>query len=295
MIIVQIIGGLGNQMFQYAAARSLSFEHQTKLKLDTREFAYHGFRKYSLNHFNIQEEFASKREIENLLGYYKCKAAKLMKFLRLDASAQIIHFNNIVEEKNLFFDKDFLFNPDDTYLKGYWQSEKYFSDIKDIIRQEFSFKAAQAKTNAEISESIRNTESVSIHFRRADYVNNPITNEYHGLCDISYYKTAIELILEKVSNPCFFVFSDEPEWVKENFSINFPTTIVTHNGSLHAHEDLRLMTQCKHNIIANSSFSWWGAWLNQNPDKIVTAPAKWYQAKVEFNMDDVVPQEWIVI
>jgi hypothetical protein len=161
----------------------LAYKHKTNFKLDVREFGHYDLRQYSLYHFEIQEEFASKMEIENLLGYYKCKAVKLMKLLKLDFVSQSIQLDNMAEEKNLFLDESFWVIPKDSYLKGYWQSEKYFDHIKDIIRQEFSFKDPQDKVNSQVAGLIKDREAVSIHFRRTDYVKNTTTNAYHWLTD----------------------------------------------------------------------------------------------------------------
>ena len=175
------------------------------------------------------------------------------------------------------------------YLDGYWQNEKYFKDIRHILLKDFTLKK---KTNnfLKLKKLIAETNSVSIHFRRGDYVKRAVTRKYHGVLNLNYYRRAIALIGEKVEKPNFFVFSDDISWVKKNFKIGKPLTFISGLRKLTNSEELILMSLCKHNIIANSSFSWWGAWLNKNPAKIVIAPKRWFRAKTD---SEIVPQSWI--
>ncbi len=146
--------------------------------------------------------------------------------------------------------------------------------------------------NKDIGEMIQSFKSVSLHIRRGDYVSNKVTNQVHGVCDLNYYSHAISYIAERISNTHLFVFSDDPEWAKGNLKTEIPTFFVDNNRADKDYEDLKLMRQCKHNIIANSSFSWWGAWLNQNAGKIVIAPKKWFNDK-SINTKDLIPEKWI--
>ena len=180
---------------------------------------------------------------------------------------------------------------DNIYLSGYWQGEKYLENTNYNINNYFKFNCANKLTK--ISEKIKNTNSVSIHFRRGDYVNNIKTNTFHGLCGFNYYNNGIKFISKNISNPIYFVFSDDINWVKQNFKLNYPTIYIEDNKD---YEDMYLMSLCRHNIIANSTFSWWGAWLNKNPDKIVIAPQKWFADKVKNkNTNKIIPKEWIRI
>jgi len=179
------------------------------------------------------------------------------------------------------------------YLSGYWQSEKYFDDVSGIIREEFQLKNEPAGLNLELVRAMRGSQAVSLHVRRGDYVSNPIAASYHGVCSLEYYRTAIKLIEEKVANPKFYVFSDDIPWCKENLRFPQPATYVDHNSD-EPFEDLRLMSFCKHFIIANSSFSWWGAWLSRNQEKIVLAPKKWFLTREKDDRDQV-PANWIRI
>ena len=281
MIIVKLIGGLGNQLFQYAAARRLAEKHSTILKLDITGFEKdkHCLRTYNLHCFYIHESLATNAEI-NLIQWNLFNRLK-HKLSSSDGT-----------EKQFDFDPKILDAPNNILLDGYWQSEKYFADISDILRREFVVKYQQDAQSQMFSDRIQSTESVSLHVRRADYVQNALTNKIHGTCDQDYYDRAIRYIAERVNHPHFFIFSDEPEWVKDNLKIGFPMTVVDCNDASRNYEDLRLMSTCKHNIIANSSFSWWGAWLNPNPDKLVITPEQWFNDKKR-NTKDLIPEQWV--
>ena len=175
---------------------------------------------------------------------------------------------------------------------GSWISEQYFKDIEDIIRKELTIKTPQTGKNKEIAEMILNTESVSLHIRRGDYVTDPANRELYSTCNLDYYARCFEYMANRLKSPYVFVFSDDISWVKENLKSSFPLTFVDHNTGLTGYEDMRLMSQCKHNIIANSSFSWWGAWLNTNPEKIICAPKEFIRLW-NFDTKDIVPDEWV--
>lgn len=289
MIIVKLIGGLGNQMFQYAAGRHLAQKYNTKLKIDIQSFKNYTLRNYGLNHFNIVENFATSKD----LAYVRfpsdsifIKASKYV--LRSIPRVQSIKY---IGEKEFNFQENTLSFLDNIYLDGYWQSEKYFLDIEDIIRYEFSIVNPLSSISQDIAEQIKDCESVSIHIRRGDYVSDPKTNSIHGTTGLEYYCRAIDLILEKTDKPHFFIFSDDPEWACSNIRPATPTIYVRRDDCSKDYEDMCLMSMCKHNIIANSSFSWWGAWLNMNPEKIVIAPKKWFNS-TNMNTQDLLPVKW---
>lgn len=291
MIIVRLIGGLGNQMFQYAAARRLSTLHQTTLKLDISAFQHYTWRAYSLTPFCIQDVFATPEEIAAVKGTSQKGLARIA--FRLSQKLKPYYRRSIFSELHPgTFDLNIMKTPSHVYLDGYWQSEKYFVDIEDVIRREFTIKVEQDPQSREIAEKIANTQSVSIHVRRGDYVSNPKIRRVHGVCGLNYYKQCAKLIAERIAHPHFFVFSDDPGWVIENLRLDYPTTFVTHNDATRNYEDLRLMSQCKHHITANSSFSWWGAWLCTNPEKIVLTPQKWLNVP-DYNLQDLIPASWI--
>lgn len=289
MIIVQLKGGLGNQMFQYAAGRRLAHIQNTELYLDLTRFASDSLRDYSLEKFKIIGKIASP----DLL--------KQIPFSRLDALR--IGIRNLftkekgiqyVKEQSFDFDERVLFLPNNVYLEGYWQSERYFKDIQGLLKPEFSIKDEQDKANRGLTELIHSTESVNLHIRRGDYISNPITNEIHGTCSFDYYRRALEKLTETVEEPHLFIFSDDQEWVRNNLKLAYPSTLVEINGPDKDYEDMRLMSLCNHHIIANSSFSWWGAWLCKYPDKQVYAPKNWFNSS-DNDTKDLIPESWITI
>ena len=288
MIISRLNGGLGNQMFQYAFARHLSIKNSTNLKYDFIYYAGDSKRKYALGCFNIDIEKANRQEIKKFLGTKKPFISRIQRYLQIEINKKVLR------EKKLNFDKSNLSFGGEAYLIGYWQSEKYFEDIENVICKEFQFKKKPAGKNKSMLKRIMSTNSISIHVRRSDYVIDRKTNEFHGVTKVQYYKKAIELVLNKKDKPTFFVFSDDIEWCVKNFDFIKGITFVDYNEQEKSYEDMRLMSSCKHNIIANSSFSWWGAWLNQNEDKIIIAPQKWFRSK-NINTKDLIPKSWIMI
>jgi hypothetical protein len=292
MIIVQLIGGLGNQLFQYATARRLASIHNVPLKIDITRFFSYTLHSYSLHAFNIIENLAGEEDLIRVQKPFSTELKSPLKIIK----TKLYRMDPIisVREKHFHFNPEILNLPDNTYLEGYWQSEKYFKDVEKIIRNELTFKIPPDPINKEFGDKILSVNSVSLHIRRGDYVTDPITNETHGVCDIEYYQKAIGEIVKIVANPHFFVFSDDPEWAKSHIKIDAPTEYVTHNDSSKNYEDIRLMSMCHHNIIANSSFSWWGAWLNSNPRKMVIAPKKWFR-KPDINTEDLIPESWTLI
>ncbi len=291
MIIVKLVGGLGNQMFQYAAGRRLSYMHNTELKFDFQGMNEGTKRSYELGVFNIKEKFATSLEIAKI----KFKKRKILNKIA-DKIFHIppIYSTTYIKEKHFHFDPEILNLLDGVYLDGFWQSENYFKDIMGIIRTEFTIKTPQTKKNKELSEIIKLHNSVSIHFRRGDYVSNTKNNIKHGTCELDYYERCIQIITQKIYNPYFILFSDDPQWVSTNFKIKNQLNLINHNRAEFAYEDLRLMSQCKHHIIANSSFSWWGAWLNPNPNKIILTPKEWFRT-TKLDVRDLIPPNWIKI
>jgi hypothetical protein len=286
MIIVQLLGGLGNQMFQYAAGRRLAHSHHTELYLDITRFASDSLREYGLDIFRIDAKIASP----DLL--------KQVPFSRLDAlriGVKNLHRKKTrfqyIKEQSFDFNKQVLSLPKNIYLEGYRQSEKYFKDIKEILEQEFSIKDEPDRANRELTELINSTESVNLHIRRGDYVSNPTTNEAHGICSLDYYRDALGKLTETVESPHLFIFSDDPEWVRNNVHFPYPSTLVEINGPEKDYEDIRLMSLCNHHIIANSSFSWWGAWLCKYTDKQIYAPRHWFNT-YDKDTKDLIPENW---
>lgn len=289
MILVKLMGGLGNQMFQYAAARSLCRRHGTSLKLDLSflesDQAGNTSRTFELDHFCITAEKATRWEISTMSGKSKTVLETVLAriFQRLSG-------NTGYREKQFQFDPQVLTLPDNVYLEGYWQSECYFSDIDEIIRNELTVRSPLLDKNLELAEEILAVNAVSLHVRRGDYVMDEKTRAAHGVCDLDYYLRAEDRVAKSIENPHYFVFSDDPEWAAENLKLRHPVRYVNHNGSM-AHEDLRLMSLCRHHVIANSSFSWWGAWLSTSPDKLVIAPDRWFN-DLTIDTSGLIPSRW---
>jgi len=294
MIIVKLMGGVGNQMFQYAAGRALACRVDTILKLDVSGYAAPHWRTprlYLLDQLRITAGIASDSQLyaSGALAPKRFGISWLGK--RAGSVLGRRPFTTCKELPNCF-DTQFLSLQDNTYLCGYWQSELYFQDISEIVRREFQPAVPWSRRNLQLAAEISATNSVALHVRRGDYVNDKSVRDAHGICSLEYYRTCMGQIECAIGNPHYYFFSDEPQWVRDNIKTSFPKTIVDHNGSRDAIFDIQLMSLCKHNILANSSFSWWGAWLNTNPDKKVFAPSRWFCRK---EAKDLLPASWIVI
>jgi|RhiMetdeSRZDD1v2_1073273.scaffolds.fasta_scaffold02471_25 glycosyl transferase family 11 len=289
MIIVKIHYGLGNQLFQYALAKSLSLQRGIAFRLDTSFF--NGVpdkdhpRIYQLCHFNIIENIAEPKEIDGIIkpGFLKRRWRNMMYIGLPYYKKKVVYENGLSFNDNIFRVKD------NSYLFGYWQDERYFSAVQDELRKDLTFKTAPSPKNKSLLQQIQETASVCIHIRRGDYLTDQSTATAVGICDLPYYYKAIEIVKSKVNNPVFYIFSDEMEWVKREFKIDQPCVYVDHNSQEVAFEDLRLMSTCKNHILANSSFSWWGAWLSNNKDKVVVAPKVWRKQ----GPDMYLPKGWV--
>lgn len=289
MVITQLTGGLGNQLFEYALGRHLAELNNDELLLDTTGFETYKLHSYGLGPFNIRQTFATPTQVRSFRKYRRKPSRAWFLYNRLIADP-----NRYVEERRFNFDTEILTRKSPIYLEGFWQTEKYFVGIEDIIRQEVTVATPLPSRDKKVANQIAAVNAVSLHVRRTDYATDQKTLEYHGLCSIEYYRQAAGLIGAKHPSPHFFVFSDDHQWTKGNLKLPYPVTHVDHNGPDKNYEDLRLMSLCRHHIIANSSFSWWGAWLNPRKDKTVIAPARWFN-NVKANVDtrDVVPDSWI--
>ncbi len=294
-ILVRLSGGLGNQMFQYALGRNLSFKNNVELKVETSDFDDpKNPRLYKLDKFNVNAILANKKDFREI-GLPNMENRDFLsriarRIFRIFDGRKSIYKRKFVIEPHFYFCPDILKITSSCYLSGVWQSEKYFKDVEEVIRKEFTLRN---KPSAETENWIQKTSgcnSVSIHIRRGDYVNSPKTNQFHGVCSIEYYDRAIDLISQKITAPVFYIFSDDIEWVKGNLKIPYSKFYVS-DSTVPDYEELIVMSKCKHNIIANSSFSWWGAWLNESPEKIVIAPQKWFAGNTDTR--DLIPASWI--
>jgi hypothetical protein len=290
MIIAQLHGGLGNQMFQYAAAKSLSRMVSTSLRVDVSDYMLSpGHNGFELNDvFKCDLRICTQEEIRSLLGWRGLPCVK--KRLKMKKYA-MLRGKSFVVEPHFHFWKNFFDSKDQIYMCGFWQSEKYFSHIAEEIRNDFEFKEELSMINYEIANSMENSKSVSIHIRRGDYISNRYNYLFHGTCSLEYYNKAIQYIADNVEDPFFYIFSDDMAWVRTALRVRFPCLYVDHNPGGQSHNDMRLMSLCRHHITANSSFSWWGAWLGRNGRKIVVAPERWFRDE-SMRTDDLCPASW---
>lgn len=276
---VILSGGLGNQMFQYA----FFFVLKDKRKKVILDGSLYGWKKMhngcELEHvFGITDVFHNYSFL-NVLKIRLLLKFRPKKFILLD---DFTYNSSILNEVSV------------CYLSGYWQSEKYFSFCASEIRDIFRFKNISC-TNLDIARQMKNCHSISLHIRRGDYVGDRLLG---GIVNDSYYIRAIDFLARRFGNIerfIFFIFSDDKDYsVKLIKELNIFTVFVDHNTGENNYFDMYLMTQCKHNIISNSSFSWWGAWLNQNENKVVIAPKVWMNTDEKYYID-IVPDEWIKI
>lgn len=298
MIVIRFMGGLGNQMFQYALGRHLSLIHGRPLRFDASGYTESkpdpraGVRLFGLPAYTIQGEVATPDELKHFL-IYRTPGAKGRIARRANSWTLYHRRRYVIEQQNEFwhFCRRVLTSPlaDPVCMVGYWQTEKYFEEIAATIRKDLTLKVPAAGENADMLSVISAVESVSVHVRHGD--NATSTEAAHGVLPVSYYQRAASLVSEQLHRPHFFVFSDDPIWAQEALTLPGPTRFVTHNGDEKNYEDLRLMTACKHHIVGNSTFSWWGAWLGKKEHQMVYAPKK-YHVSANRDYRDYYPAGW---
>lgn len=293
MILVRLLGGLGNQMFQYAAGRSLADRLGAELVLDPTLLsgAIPGItpRTYALSPFSLRARTATAQEVVRYqLGDMRWRAVLKKRLIGRHAGLRWVRYFG------RRFNPRILNLPDNTCLAGNFQSERYFASIASELRADLSFREPVGSTDAAVLEMIgAQKNSVSVHIRRGDYAANPQVRQVHGLLPVAYYERCADYVAAEHVGAHFFVFSDDPEWAKANLHLRHPHSYVARQVDVGAHHDLRLMTQCCHHIIANSSFSWWGAWLAQGRDKAVLCPLQWFADSRQ--QGDVVPEGWLKV
>ncbi len=306
MIIAKLFGGLGNQMFQYAAGAALAHRHGTILKLDVSKFSRRLERvrheRYALACFNIQEHFATEAEILKYKtlrqrahpvfrpGRFLVKTlrnARLSEFVERMAPP-VAYF----EERSHRYDPDFLQLPMHSYVTGHWQSEKFFGEISDLLRAQFTFRYPPAAAVRGVLAQIEASRAVSIHFRRGDYVDNPEFQTIFGSTPMDYYHHAVKILREKIGEFTLYVFSDDLDFVRNNFQPDLTRVYVDVSTPNTAYEDMRLMSSCQHHIMSASTFSWWASWLNPHPGKVVIVPTPWFDQSSR-DGTDIVPDAWI--
>jgi hypothetical protein len=307
VILARLAGGLGNQMFQYSAARRLADWHDTELVLDLTWFEVEeplisASRPYGLESFPVRARTLTEDERKDLLALRARIASRLRALRSPPASPTVpVQMYGLWTERVLpvrglafmlearpGFDPRIFDAPDDSYLVGYWQSARYFEEIGDAIRRDFT--PTDPHPDEGLIEEIRNATSISVHVRRGDYA---ASGSLFEVLPKDYYLAAFELVESRIRGAAiYFVFSDDSDWCKGNLRIRGARFVDTTHGS--GARDLQAMALCDHHIVANSSFSWWAAWLAENPQKIVVAPRRW-TADPRVENPDLVPQSWVRI
>jgi Glycosyl transferase family 11 len=291
MIIARLNGGLGNQMFQFSAARALALRTGATLKLDTSSFAHDQLREYDLGPYALSAtvQLASRTELEQCEQKKPRGLALIGKSLGLGVAAI-----PAVREAHFHYDPALVRAKAPAYVIGYWQCERYFADQAVQIRRDFTPREPLEPENAAIANVIGKSTAVSLHVRRGDYASDAKTQAIHGVCGLDYYARAMAVIEAQIPNPHYIVFSDEPDWTRANLTSAHSMTFVAANPPERGYRDMQLMSLCRHHIIANSSFSWWGAWLNPRADKIVVAPTRWFAGR-DKDYSDLVPSGWLKV
>jgi len=281
-------------MFQYSAALSLSYETQSPLLITNDMSSY--FNQHNNGPldqiFPISSKRATKSDLYKVLGL---KSSPILRYL-LFSEKSFFHnwnFKSVVNESNFHLANKFLSDGDDLYLHGYFQSENFFIKSCEFVRSEFIFEDRLTQNCESLFNEIRRHPSASIHIRRGDYLNRRNSKLFHA-CDLDYYLRAMQYVASRTEKIKFYIFSDDPKWAHENFyHKGYDFCIINTISNAAAQTDMFLMSLCDHNIIANSTFSWWAAWLNSNNDKIVISPDKWF--KNGRNASDLIPNSWIKI
>lgn len=294
MIIVRISGGLGNQLFQYAFAQALSELLDVKAKYDIKtRTPYAGYcnRNLNLESWGILLDVADDREI---LRFRRFKGtgtgARAERFIIKNLPFLT---NSYYIQRDTFFEAQRDLFTDNCYYDGYWQSEKYFERISYRLRNDLVFKGVLSSDNKRLSDSIQNQKSVSIHVRRTDYINNRANRRIFATTTMEYYRSAIEYLSKRYDDLVYYVFADDMKWAMEN--LHGKEFIFIDGNYQNPEVDMYLMTLCKSNIIANSTFSWWGAWLNRNPQKSIIAPKQWFRGTMNNRIGEIIPKEWTLI
>ena len=282
MIVTQIHGGLGNQMFQYAVGRRAALAAREPLGLDLTVMATYRVHRYGLDQFALPAAPTVVSVDGDAFSRGRGLARLCNKILRRDRD---------VRETAFPFEPRILDLRGPARLIGFWQSEKYFSDIAPTLRADFALAKPMLDARRAVRDAIEACEAISVHVRRGDYVSNPKAAAVHGACSLDWYARAVALAAEGAAEPVFFVFSDDPVWAKDNLSLPARAVFVAPQADGRDAEDMHLMAACRRHVIANSTFSWWGAWLDPRPDARVIAPAQWFATDRQ-DTRDLIPERW---
>ena len=290
MIIVRLKGGFANQLFQYSAARRLAAANGTEVLFDLSYLnknsnGAYTQRKFELDQIKIKARTASDKElaqfrVSGLLDKVKNKLG-IGQYLTLYETASLGPLQLKALKGNYLLD-------------GYWQDERYFIEMRKELLDEIQPVYAFTNWGEELKKMILATNSVALHVRRGDYVSLKHANEFHGTCSLEYYRNAIDELKRKCNGLSYFIFSDDVDWCRKELSFLPEAVFVVNESEKKSSQDLFLMSLCRHNVIANSSYSWWAAWLNQNPNKTVISPVKWFK-DVNQDTSNLIPKNWIRI
>ena len=287
MVVVYIAAGLANKMFQYAFSRGL-MSHGLDVFLDQTSFQP----EWSFEDIALEEVFPNI-EIKNAPNNMFSLAYKKDLLSRIYRRMSAFFPNNryLMERPFIYDELIYKKATSNCIFCGLWQTELYFNFCEKDVRSNFVFTPFQDDQNIQLAEKMKNENSVAIHIRKgADYLKR---NIWDGTCSVEYYNQAINYLKEHVSNPVFYLFTDNPKWVEENLKdIDYKLVDWNPVSGKQSYRDMQLMSYAKHNIIANSTYSWWGAWLNNNPQKIVVAPKIWFNPKIE-KAPYIIPERWI--
>jgi len=284
-VYVRLLGGLGNQLFQYAMGRALADARQTELVLDPRFILRKGcISGLAIDEFAIRARYLTDAEA----AHFKESVWKLTRALRHQINPWLGYYHETVHS----FDSAALVQSYDVMLSGFWQSERYFDNHSDLLQSDLVLKKALPPEAAQVAAQMKCGISVAMHVRRGDYLSDPKALAKHGVTSAHYYQTALQLMIEKLGDVDLYLFSDDPDWVRGN--IQHPSITFVSDFGFSAEQDLWLISACQHQIIANSSFSWWGAYLNDYANKIIVAPEPWFDT-TDLQDSDIYPAQWIKI
>ena len=285
-VVMRMAGGLGNQLFQYAAGLALSKARGARLLLDATSYRLDKLRTYALEPFALTPQFVPRPFVPLMAAFDKRYVGRILRTVLPGAGW------HCVRDRSQGYEPDRFPPRGNLVLEGYWQTDKYFAGVANEVRAAFAFRDPPDEANAQCLARISRGPAVAVHVRRGDYVTNPSANAVHGTCGPEYYRAAAEVVGRTAPDANYFVFSDDPDWAEQHLTWPGPTEVVRHNLGRRDADDLRLMAACDHFIIANSSFSWWGAWLATNPHKVVVAPRRWF-ATDQLTDRDQTPVDWL--
>lgn len=281
-VYVRLLGGLGNQLFQYGMGRTLADARNAELVLDPRFILRKGcISGLAIDEFAIRARYLTEAEAT----HFKEPVWKLSRALRRQINPWLGYYHETVHS----FDAAALAQSLDVMLSGFWQSERYFANHGPQLRTDLVLKRQMPSAAVKLATQMASSHSVAMHVRRGDYLTNPKALIKHGVTSAHYYQTALQLMIEKLGDVDLYVFSDDPDWVRTN--IQYHKIIFVSDFGFSAEQDLWLISTCQHQIIANSSFSWWGAYLNDYDSKIIVAPQPWFDAK-HMEQQDIIPADW---